>query len=234
MKIAQQGILKAENMKGRVMVEQTLMVSLRTILMYFVILAIFRLMGKREIGELSLLDLVVYVMLAEMAVFVIEEPKRELWEGLVPMVVLTIIQFILAYVTFKNRKLRLLLSGKPSIVITKGKIDEKVMKRLRYNFDDLMMQLREQGVYNLTEVEYAILETSGKMSVIKKKDAKETPLSLPLVLDGEIIEDNLYDLGATREWLLKELEIRGYGAISSISYCSFDKGIFRVDLKDSQ
>lgn len=221
-------------MKGRVMLEQTLMVSLRTILMYFVILAIFRLMGKREIGELSLLDLVVYVMLAEMAVFVIEEPKRELWEGLVPMAVLTIIQFILAYVTFKNRKLRLLLSGKPSIVITKGKIDEKVMKRLRYNFDDLMMQLRELGVYNLTDVEYAILETSGKMSVIKKKDAKETPLSLPLVLDGEIIEDNLNDLGASREWLLKELEIRGYGAISSISYCSFDKGILRVDLKDSQ
>ena len=207
---------------------------MRTILMYFLILVIFRVMGKREIGELSLLDLVVYVMLAEMAVVVIEDPKRDLWEGFVPMATLTLIQFILAYITFKNRKLRLFLSGKPSIIIAKGKIDEQVMKRLRYNFDDLMMQLREMNVYNLTDVEYAILETSGKMSVIKKKDAEETPLSLPLILDGEIIDENLDNIGATKEWLLKELEIRGYGPISSISYCSFEKGIFRVDWIDGQ
>ena len=214
--------------------EEVWIASCRTIIMYVLILVIFRLMGKREIGELSLLDLVVYVMLAEIAVFVIEDPETPLRAGIVPMMTLTIVQIILAYVTFKSRKLRLLLTGKPSIVIAKGKIDETMMRRLRYNFDDLTMQLREQGVYNLTDVEYAILETSGKMSVIKKKDAKENPLSLALILDGEIIDDNLKELGATKEWLLKELEIRGYGAISSISYCSFDKGIFRVDLKDSQ
>ncbi len=214
--------------------EEVWIASCRTIIMYVLILVIFRLMGKREIGELSLLDLVVYVMLAEIAVFVIEDPETPLRAGIVPMMTLTIVQIILAYVTFKSRKLRLLLTGKPSIVIAKGKIDETMMRRLRYNFDDLTMQLREQGVYNLTDVEYAILETSGKMSVIKKKDAKENPLSLALILDGEIIDDNLKELGATKEWLLKELEIRGYGSISSISYCSFDKGIFRVDLKDSQ
>ncbi|WP_449290087.1 YetF domain-containing protein [Paenibacillus chungangensis] len=142
---------------------------IRTILIYFIITLIMRLMGKREIGKLSVLDLVISVMIAEIAVIVIEDIQRPLWEGIVPMIILLIIQVGTALMTMNNRKLRLLFDGKPSVIIAKGKIDRDIMKKQRYNLDDLLLQLRENQITSVADVEFAILETSGKLSVIPKE-----------------------------------------------------------------
>ncbi|MCU6711122.1 DUF421 domain-containing protein [Paenibacillus sp. J5C_2022] len=142
---------------------------IRTILIYFIITLIMRLMGKREIGKLSVLDLVISVMIAEIAVIVIEDIHRPLWEGIVPMIILLVIQVGTALMTMNNRKLRLLFDGKPSVIIAKGKIDREVMKKQRYNLDDLLLQLRENQITSVADVEFAILETSGKLSVIPKE-----------------------------------------------------------------
>ncbi|MEC0258516.1 DUF421 domain-containing protein [Paenibacillus lautus] len=141
---------------------------LRTILMYVVIFVTMRIMGKREIGKLSIFDLVISVMIAEIAVFVLEDVHKPIWEGLAPIAVLVAIQVGLAYIGLKNRSIRLFADGKPSVLVSRGRLHRKEMARLRYNLDDLMQQLRGKDIDSLADVEFAILETSGQLTVIPK------------------------------------------------------------------
>lgn len=146
---------------------------IRTTVIYFVVFMIMRFMGKREIGKLSVLDLVISVMVAEIAVIVIEDTERSMWDGIVPMTTLLIIQITTAVLSMNSRKLRLLFDGKPSVIIAKGKINREVMRKQRYNLDDLMLQLRENKMTSVADVEFAILETSGKLSIIPKDSVQE-------------------------------------------------------------
>nr|WP_249745428.1 DUF421 domain-containing protein [Mesobacillus boroniphilus] len=203
------------------------------------ILLIFRLMGKREIGELSILDLVVYIMIAEMASMAIENTKDPLVNTLLPISILVIIQITLAIISLKSKKFRDIVDGKPTIIINNGKIDEKAMRSQRYNFDDLLLQLREKDVGNIADVKYAILEPSGTLSIFQKtqgnKDGQEDngSLTLPLIVDGEIQQDNLYLIDKSRVWLLQELKKKGYEDTKAISFCSFQNGEFYIDMKDT-
>lgn len=204
--------------------------------MYFAILIIFRLMGKREIGELSVLDLVVFIMIGEMAVVAIENHNEPVVNTLLPMVVLLGIQIALALFSLRSNRFRKLIDGKPSILISKGKIDEKEMRKQRYNFDDLLMQLRSKDIDNIADVEFAILETSGQLSVVKKSKNKNKPASYtePLIVGGKIQQNNLKKSNKTEAWLRSELQKRGYGDISRISFCSYQDGEFYIDLDDVQ
>ncbi|WP_417629234.1 YetF domain-containing protein [Paenibacillus solisilvae] len=136
-----------------------------------------RFMGKREIGKLSVFDMVISVMIAEIAVIVIEDTKRPLMAGLLPMVLLMVIQIGLAYASLKSRKLRLLFDGKPTVIIERGKLNSEAMRKQRYNLDDLMVQLRENQMPTVADVEFAILETSGKLSIIPKDKSDKNDLS---------------------------------------------------------
>jgi uncharacterized membrane protein YcaP (DUF421 family) len=200
-------------------------------------LVIFRLMGKREIGELSILDLVVFIMIGEMAVISIENTKDPLTHTLVPMVLLMIIQITLAIVSLKSKKFRNLVDGQPSIIINRGKIDESAMRKQRYNFDDLMSQLREKDIRSIADVEFAILESSGRLSVIEKlkdpkKPQKNGDITIPLIMDGAIEEENLKRINKTNLWLRQELKKKGYRDLKKISFCSFENGKFFIDLED--
>lgn len=208
----------------------------RTMLLYIIILIIFRLMGKREIGELSVLDLVVFIMLGEMAVVAIENTDKSLWHQLVPMTFLMCIQIILSVISLKFQRFRHLIEGEPAILVNAGKIDEKKMRKQRYSIDDLMMQLREQGIGDVRDVEYAILEPSGKLSVFQKQKSKksknDTPIfTLPLIIDGKIQYNHLQMIEHTDEWLVEKLNNLGYKDANQILYCSFQNGQFFVDLK---
>ncbi|MBJ8051592.1 DUF421 domain-containing protein [Bacillus cereus] len=210
----------------------------RTMLLYIIILIIFRLMGKREIGELSVLDLVVFIMLGEMAVVAIENTDKSLWHQLVPMTFLMCIQIILSVISLKFQRFRHLIEGEPAILVNAGKIDEKKMRKQRYNIDDLLMQLREQGIGDVRDVEYAILEPSGKLSVFQKQKSKksknDTPIfTLPLIIDGEIQSNHLQMIEHTNEWLVEKLNNLGYKDVKQIVYCSFQNGQFFVDLKEN-
>ncbi len=189
-------------------------------------------MGKREIGELSILDLVVFIMIAEMAVLAIENPKDPLFHTLLPMGLLMGIQIFLAYVSLKSQKIRDFIDGKPSVIINQGKIDEEEMKKQRYNFDDLLIQLRDKNVRDIADVEFAILEPSGKLSVFEKKNPGNNPINVPLILDGVVQEESLNNIGKTNLWLRQQLRGLGYKDIKSISYCSYNNGTFFIDLKD--
>ncbi|MGN7765318.1 YetF domain-containing protein [Paenibacillus sp. 22594] len=139
-----------------------------TVLMYIFIFLCMRIMGKREIGKLSVFDLTISIMIAEIAVFSIEDIERPIYDGLVPMATLVLIQILVAQLSLKSRKLRLLIDGKPSILISDGKLHRGEMRKQRYNIDDLMLQLRGQNIDSPADVEFAILETSGQLTVIEK------------------------------------------------------------------
>ena len=209
----------------------------RTLFLYLLIIVIFRLMGKREIGELSILDLVVFIMIGEMAVIAIENTKDPLLHSVIPMVLLMIIQITLALISLKSKKFRDLVDGQPSIIINRGKIDENAMRKQRYNFDDLMTQLREKDIRSIADVEFAILESSGSLSVIEKlKNSKEQQkqgdITVPLILDGTIEEENLKRINKTNLWLRQELKKKGYRDVKKISFCSYENGEFYIDLQD--
>nr|WP_306470055.1 DUF421 domain-containing protein [Cytobacillus kochii] len=221
------------------MLEEYFIVIFRTILLYVLITIIYRIMGKREIGELSILDLVISIMIAELAVVAIEKSDEKLFRNILPMLILMVVQIVSAYWSLKSKKIRDLVDGKPVILINKGKIDEKAMKKLRYNLDDLLMQLREKDISLISDVEYAILEVSGSLSVIEKSNqssqADLTPsFTLPLVLDGRINSENLTLINKDELWLKKELKEKGVHDISRVSLCSFENNTFYIDLIDEK
>ena len=207
------------------------MMIVRTIFLYLLVLIIFRLMGKREIGELSVFDLVVNIMIAEMAVMAIEESTTIMLHSVASIILLMIIQITMARLSLKSKKFRDLVDGSPTIIINKGKIDERAMKQQRYNFDDLLQQLREKDIRNIDDVEFAILEPSGKLSVFEK-EKMEDDITLPLIIDGEIQKDHLRRIKQTELWVKQQLKKRGYPDIKKISFCSIQNGQFYIDLID--
>ncbi|MFE4072780.1 MULTISPECIES: DUF421 domain-containing protein [Peribacillus] len=208
----------------------------RTTVIYLVIWFLFRMMGKREVGELSVLDLVVSIMIGDIAVLSFEDLEKPFIRQTIPMFVLAFLQITLAFASLKSVKLRNFMDGKPQIIINQGKIDEKAMRKQRYNFDDLLTQLREQGIIDINEVQFAILETSGKLSVIKKSDEEgvENQVPFPLIVDGEIQEKNLDKIGKNHFWLLNQLKEHGETKVKEISICGYIDGQIYIDKNETK
>jgi len=177
----------------------------RTILFYVIITAVYRFMGKREVGELSILDLIVSILIAELAAIAIDKYNESIFLAIIPMVALVIIQILVAKVSLKNSDIRSVLEGEPSVIINRGKVEFQTMLEQRYNLDDLLTQLRSQGIKSIEEVDYAILETSGRLSVFEKENKKNGDYPLPVILDGKIQEDVLMQIKKTEDWLLDTL-----------------------------
>lgn len=196
-------------------------------------------MGKREIGELSILDLVVFIMIGELAIVAIDDPEQSLIQTTIPMVLLMVIQIAMATISLKSKRFRDIVDGKPTIIINRGKIDEEAMRKQRYNFDDLLTQLREKDIRSIGDVEFAILESSGSLSVIEKMSngngkPREGDITIPLIIDGCIEEENLVRINKTNLWLRQELKKMGYKDVRKISFCSFENGKFFVDIMDEE
>lgn len=207
--------------KGRKEVRAVLVVVLRTLLFYTVVLVMMRIMGKREIGNLSPFDLVVSIMIAELAALPIENVDKPLWEGLIPLAVLLAAELTMAYASLKSEMLRRLINGTPSIVVAKGRIIESEMRRLRYNINDLLVGLRSEGIVDIADVEYAVLEPSGTLSVLAASNKRAvTPadlgvdvpyegLPVPLVTDGRVHWDNVREAGWSEAQFMEILNSHG-------------------------
>lgn len=183
-----------------------LIVLFRTLFFYIIITIIYRFLGKREVGELSIMDLIVSIFIAELATIGIDKYKESIWLSLLPMAVLVIIQLCIARVSLKSSKVRNVIEGEPSVIINRGKVNFTEMLKQRYNLDDLLTQLRAQSIKSIEEVDYAILETSGKLSIFTKEDDKSRSYPLPIIIDGKIQEDTLSQINKNKDWLLNTLE----------------------------
>lgn len=182
-----------------------LIILFRSTLFYLLINVFYRIMGKREIGELSIMDFIVSMFIAEVAAISIENYKESILISLIPIIVLVVLQVVFSYITLKNNKFREIVDGKPSIIIKKGKVNFEEMLKQRYNLDDLLTQLREKSIKSIADVDYALLETSGKLSVFEKKD-KNKDFPLAVILDGKIEEDVLKEINKNTFWLEDQLE----------------------------
>lgn len=151
-------------------------IIIRCIFFYFVLIAALRFMGKREVGELSVFDIVIYLVMSELLALGVTEPKESLFKSLLPIATLALLQIVLSFILLKFQKLRILMEGRPVILIHNGNLNQQEMKRQRYNLDDLLAQLREKDCCCLNEVEFAVLENNGNLSVILKKIAQSNIL----------------------------------------------------------
>ncbi len=179
-------------------------ILIRTFVGYFILLLMLKIMGKREIGQLSLFDLIILLSIADIMIIGIENYNLNYWCVILPIILLTFLQKLIAFIILKSKKLRKVFDGDESVIIFKGKINIKEMKKLCYNFDDLLSQLRQKDIRSINEVEYAILETSGKLSVFKYSDTNCFPL--PIIVSGEIEEKYLKLIGRDIKWIEKELK----------------------------
>lgn len=227
-------------------------ILMRTLFTYFFILVLLRLMGKRELGKMSVFDVVISIMLAEMAVLVIEDVNRPAVVFYLPMVLIALLEIGMAYLSLKSKKIRDWIDGSPEVIMENGEIREEVMRRNRLNMDDLLFKLRQKNVNNLADVEFAILETTGEVSVFPKEKklpvtreelgmdqpkpvapVKYSGLPIPLIIDGEIREEALQRIGQNTFWLKKEIRKYGVKSAKEVSFCSIDsRGILFLDKKD--
>lgn len=194
-----------------------LIVFLRSIVLYIIVLIVMRLMGKREIGQLQPFELAIAIMIADLAAVPMAETGIPISNGIIPILGLLVMHLIISFLNLKNMKIREILCGKPAILIYRGKIDEKVLKKERFTLNELQERLRSSNVVNLGDVEYAILETSGQVTVIQKPDKRTTipkdfnitpeyeGIPYDLVVDGKVMYKNLKTIGKDYNWLKKQV-----------------------------
>lgn len=190
----------------------------RSILIYIFVLIVMRLMGKREIGQLQPFELAIAIMIADLASIPMTDPGIPISNGIISILGLLVMHLIISIINMKSIKAREVICGKPTILVFRGKIDEKALKKERFTINELEERLRGNNVINLGDVEYAILETSGQVTVIQKPEKRNTipedfnivpeyeGIPYDLVVDGKIMDDNLKALGKNREWLKKQVE----------------------------
>lgn len=200
------------------MVFKILITFFRAIILYIIVLIVMRLMGKREIGQLQPFELAISIMIADLASIPMTEIGIPISNGIIPILGLLVMHLLISFINMKSNKAREVICGKPSILIYRGKIDEKVLKKERFTINELEERLRGNNIVNLGDVEYAILETNGQVTVIQKPDKRNTIVSdfditpeyegIPydLVVDGKIMHENLKKIGKNIEWLKKELK----------------------------
>ncbi len=208
-------------------------VLFRTFVFYVFILIIYRVMGKREIGQLSVQDFVVSILIAEMVAISIENTKDPLMITIIPILLLVFLEIFSAYMTMKFNRFRNFIEGKPVLIINKGVINFKEMVKQRYTLDDLLLELRSNGVKNLADVEYAVLENNGKLNIFKYNFLKiksENPF--PLILDGVIQRDTLKYIDKDVNWVI-DLVHKEHFDVSEVFYAFYKNNKAYIISKDS-
>lgn len=222
-----------------------MLVSLvRTVIMYTVILAAVRIMGKRQISQLQTSELVVTFLISELAVIPIDKSAQPLSSGLVPMTALILCEILVSLLMLKSGRFRRLICGKPILVIENGKILQEQMRKLRMSTEDLFEQLRQNGVFSLEEVAYAVIETNGMMSVSRRPQddpltplqagvkVNAEPLEVVIVSDGEISYSSLSLCGKNERWLKNTLKLNGVSLPEIFIMTARRNGKYRIIKKE--
>ncbi len=223
-----------------------LITFIRSIILYIIILIVMRLMGKREIGQLQPFELVIAIMIADLASIPMTEAGIPIWNGIIPILALLIMHLIISMINMKSIRMREIVCGKPTILIYRGKIDEKALKKERFTINELEERLRGNNINNIGDVEYAILETSGQLTVIQKPNKRNTipedfnimpdyeGISYDLVIDGVIMRENLQKIGRNYEWLKKAVQKFGFNPEEALIVTLDGKGQIFCQKKDKK
>ncbi len=219
-------------------------VFIRALILYLVVVVVMRMMGKRQIAQMQPFELVIMIMIADLAAVPMEDTDIPLINGVTPIVALLSIQVFASYFSLKSEKFRDFICGKPSILIHKGRIDQSEMHRLRININDLLEALRNKDFFNINDVRYAILETNGQISIIPSADKRpvetadlgvsvnEEELPVTLIADGKLDRSKLRKTGNNEKWLMDQLEKQKIDNINDVFFASLSSdGIFYAQEK---
>jgi len=208
---------------------------IRTIILYLLIIIGIRLMGKRQIGELEPSELVLSLIIADLAAVPMQDFRIPLIMGVIPILTLLCLSAILSVLTVKSIRFRALLCSRPSVVIQNGKVLSKEMEKNRFTVDELMEELRMAGITDLSKVKYAVLETNGRISVLPYTEdkpvtardmglkLKESGLPIIVVSDGRLLAHNLKARRLSQEWLKEQLSIRNIQDLSEVFLMTVDE-----------
>lgn len=189
----------------------------RAIIIYLIVLIVMRLMGKREIGQLQPFELAISIMIADLASIPMTDPGVPIFNGIVPILGLLAMHLVITVLNIKSVNIRKITCGKPTVLVYRGKIDEEALKRERFTISELQERLRVKDVFNLGDVEFAILETNGEISVIQKPNKRNSipedfgimpeyeGMPYDLIVDGKIMSENLNKIGKDEKWLYKQV-----------------------------
>lgn len=222
-----------------------ILIILRTLILFFLVVLALRIMGKRQIGQLQPYELVVIIMIADLAAIPMESVGIPLLSGAIPILTLLVAEVVISYLSLKSERFRGIVSGTPSILVENGKILEKELKKLRYNVNDLLEQLRTKNYPNIADIEFAILETKGDITVIPKSqkrpvvpadlhiETKYEGIPITLIIDGYVFKKNLEKLKLNETWLQGELQKFGITDFKKVLLASLDtEGKLFYQLKD--
>ena len=193
---------------------EILYILAKTLLFYVLLILILRIMGKREVGELSIFDVVVFFLISELFSLAIDN-ETELSHLLLPILLIVFLQLITSFLALKNQRFRKLIDGEPVFVIKDGKINQRELKKQRYSIDDLLLQLRDHNIDSLRNVKYAILETNGKLSIVCY-DNSNTLFPFPIIQDGMINIEYLAMINKDEEWLNSVLKENNIQSINDV------------------
>lgn len=192
-------------------------VIIRTAILYSLVVIVMRLMGKRQLGELQPYELVITIMISDLASLPMQDTRLPLLLGIIPIITMLIMQIFVSEIQLRSEKIRSIIDGKPSILLRNGKIDTKALREQRINIDDLMEELRVNGYFNIDDIAYVILENNGQISVIPKANLSpvtrnDLNISVPqdilptvLIVDGKINKENLKSINKDINWLIKNI-----------------------------
>lgn len=208
---------------------------LRTVILYLLLICAIRLMGKKQVGELEPSELVLAMLVSDLSAVPMQDFGIPLLYGVLPILVLVCMTMLFSLLCMKSLRLRSLLCGEPTVIVRNGLPDQGALARNRFTVDELMEELRTQGIPSLDSVKYAVLENSGQVSfLLYDRESPVTPArlglevqegGLPLILvsDGQVIERNLRLLGHDRRWLLEQLNANGIGSIAAAFLLTADE-----------
>ena len=223
-----------------------LLIFVRTIILYILVLVVMRFMGKREIGQLQPFELAISIMIADLATIPMSSPGIPITNGIIPILGLLVMHLAISLINLKSVDMRKIICGKPSILIYRGKIQEDIMRKERFTVNELQERLRTNNVFNIGDVEYAILETSGQISIIPKPNKRNTTpedfniipdyegITYDLVVDGKIMKENLDKLSKDYNWLEKEIEKFGFKPEDALIATIDGKGNFFCQKKEGK
>ena len=220
-------------------------VSIRTAILYLLVVLTMRLMGKRQIGELQPYEFVITIMISDLASLPMQDTRLPLLQGIIPIVTLLFLKTVLTQIGLKFQITRKFVDGEPCILVYKGKINYSTLKKQQLNIDELLEELRLANYFNLDEIQYAILENDGQMSILPvdynsskdsaKENSQKIDVKLPKVLisDGKINKNSLTSLNKDERWILNLLKNHNISSIKHVLIASYNtEGKFKFQLFD--
>ena len=220
-----------------------LSVFVRTVILYSCVVIALRLMGKRQLGELQPSELVVALMISDVAAIPIESDKIPIVRGIIPVFTLVLLEFIVSLLVLKSVTLRKIITGTPRQIIKDGKFDEKQLRKLRITLDDVNEQLRLSGYSSISQIDSAIIETNGQLSIVPTEEERpvickdlnisppQTHVPYTIISDGKLRPNNLKNAGYDEKWLrnkLKKYNITDYSQIAFLSITDENELVLQI------